>query len=71
MVGRGASVGAVAGSGGSLFLRKSLVAAQVALSVANFTAAILDVVMPQVEGTEIVRYMKSEKRPAPDSLLFN
>ena len=29
---------------------------------ANFVAAILDVVMPQVEGTEIVRYMKSEKR---------
>jgi CheY-like chemotaxis protein len=29
---------------------------------ADFVAAILDVVMPQVEGTEVVRYMKSEKR---------
>jgi CheY-like chemotaxis protein len=29
---------------------------------ANFVAAVLDVVMPQVEGTEVVRYMKSEKR---------
>ena len=31
-------------------------------SDANFVAAVLDVVMPQVEGTEVVRYMKSEKR---------
>jgi two-component system, OmpR family, response regulator len=29
---------------------------------ADFAAAIFDVVMPQLEGTEIVRYMKSEKR---------
>jgi CheY-like chemotaxis protein len=28
----------------------------------NFTAAILDVVMPHISGTELVRYMKSEKR---------
>ena len=29
---------------------------------ADFAAAIFDVVMPGVEGPEIVRYMKSEKR---------
>src|SRR5213593_1349631 len=28
----------------------------------NFTAAILDVVMPHISGTELVRYMKSENR---------
>jgi two-component system, OmpR family, response regulator len=28
----------------------------------QFTAAILDVVMPHISGTELVRYMKSEKR---------
>lgn len=28
----------------------------------NFTAAILDVVMPHISGPELVRYMKSEKR---------
>src|SRR6266498_2649485 len=28
----------------------------------NFTAAILDVVMPHISGTELVRYMKTEKR---------
>ena len=28
----------------------------------NFTAAILDVVMPHISGTELVRYMKSEER---------
>lgn len=28
----------------------------------HFTAAILDVVMPHISGTELVRYMKSEKR---------
>ena len=29
---------------------------------ADFAAAILDVVMPHIEGPEIVRYMRSEKR---------
>jgi two-component system, sensor histidine kinase and response regulator len=29
---------------------------------ADFTAAILDVVMPHISGTELVRYMKTEKR---------
>ena len=29
---------------------------------ANFTAAILDVVMPHISGPELVRYMKSEDR---------
>ena len=29
---------------------------------ANFTAAILDVVMPHISGTELVRYMKAEER---------
>ncbi len=28
----------------------------------NFTAAIFDVVMPYIQGTELVRYMQSEKR---------
>jgi CheY-like chemotaxis protein len=28
----------------------------------NFTAAILDVVMPHITGPELVRYMKSEER---------
>lgn len=28
----------------------------------NFSAAIFDVVMPYIQGTELVRYMKSEKR---------
>jgi two-component system, OmpR family, response regulator len=28
----------------------------------SFTAAILDVVMPYIQGTELVRYMQSEKR---------
>src|SRR4029450_6548229 len=28
----------------------------------NFTAAILDVVMPNIQGPELVRYMKTEKR---------
>ena len=28
----------------------------------NFTAAILDVVMPHISGPELVRYMKSEER---------
>ena len=28
----------------------------------NFTAAILDVVMPHISGPELVRYMKSEDR---------
>jgi CheY-like chemotaxis protein len=28
----------------------------------NFTAAILDVVMPHISGTELVRYMKAEER---------
>ena len=28
----------------------------------NFRAAILDVVMPHISGTELVRYMKTEKR---------
>src|SRR5215212_8447037 len=28
----------------------------------NFTAAILDVVMPHISGTELVRYMKEEER---------
>jgi CheY-like chemotaxis protein len=28
----------------------------------NFTAAILDVVMPHISGTELVRYMKTENR---------
>src|SRR5687768_3522279 len=28
----------------------------------DFTAAILDVVMPHISGPELVRYMKSEKR---------
>jgi CheY-like chemotaxis protein len=28
----------------------------------NFTAAILDVVMPHISGPELVRYMKTEKR---------
>ena len=28
----------------------------------NFTAAILDVVMPHISGPELVRFMKSEKR---------
>lgn len=28
----------------------------------NFTAAILDVVMPHISGPELVRYMKSENR---------
>jgi len=31
-------------------------------SDANFTAAILDVVMPHISGPELVRYMKSEDR---------
>ena len=31
-------------------------------SDADFAAAILDVVMPHIEGPEIVRYMRSEKR---------
>ena len=31
-------------------------------SDANFTAAILDVVMPHISGPELVRYMKSEER---------
>src|SRR6476661_5933359 len=29
---------------------------------ANFTAAILDVVMPYISGPELVRYMKSDER---------
>jgi len=29
---------------------------------ANFTAAILDVVMPHISGTELVRYMRSDDR---------
>lgn len=29
---------------------------------ANFTAAILDVVMPHISGTELVRFMRSEDR---------
>ena len=29
---------------------------------ANFTAAILDVVMPHISGPELVRYMKTEER---------
>ena len=29
---------------------------------ANFIAAVLDVVMPHISGTELVRYMKTEKR---------
>jgi CheY-like chemotaxis protein len=29
---------------------------------ANFTAAVLDVVMPHISGTELVRYMGSEER---------
>ena len=29
---------------------------------ANFTAAILDVVMPHISGPELVRYMKEEER---------
>jgi len=29
---------------------------------ANFTAAILDVVMPHISGPELVRYMKSEEK---------
>ncbi|HJS23521.1 MAG TPA: response regulator [Pyrinomonadaceae bacterium] len=28
----------------------------------NFTAAILDVIMPHISGPELVRYMKSEER---------
>lgn len=28
----------------------------------NFTAAVLDVVMPHISGPELVRFMKSEKR---------
>lgn len=28
----------------------------------NFTAAILDVVMPYIQGTELVRYMQTEKK---------
>ena len=28
----------------------------------NFAAAVLDVVMPHISGTELVRYMKTEKR---------
>jgi two-component system, OmpR family, response regulator VicR len=31
-------------------------------SDANFTAAILDVVMPHISGPELVRYMKTEDR---------
>lgn len=31
-------------------------------SDAGFTAAIFDVVMPYIQGTELVRYMQSEKR---------
>ena len=31
-------------------------------SDANFTAAILDVVMPHISGTELVKFMKSENR---------
>ena len=31
-------------------------------SDADFTAAILDVVMPHISGPELVRYMKSEER---------
>ena len=33
----------------------------------NFTAAILDVVMPHISGPELVRYMKSEERLTKDS----
>jgi len=29
---------------------------------ANFTAAILDVIMPHISGPELVRYMKTEER---------
>ena len=29
---------------------------------ANFTAAILDVVMPHISGTELVRFMRNEER---------
>ena len=29
---------------------------------ANFTAAVLDVVMPHISGTELVRYMRSDDR---------
>lgn len=29
---------------------------------ANFTAAVLDVVMPHIPGPELVRYMRTEKR---------
>src|SRR5438552_17910317 len=29
---------------------------------ANFTAAVFDVVMPHIQGPELVRYMRSEKR---------
>src|SRR5207249_9925391 len=28
----------------------------------NFTAAVFDVVMPHIQGPELVRYMRSEKR---------
>jgi CheY-like chemotaxis protein len=28
----------------------------------NFTAAVVDVVMPQISGPELVRYMRTEKR---------
>ena len=31
-------------------------------SDANFTAAILDVVMPHISGTELVKFMKSENK---------
>lgn len=31
-------------------------------SESGFTAAIFDVVMPYIQGTELVRYMQSEKR---------
>ncbi|MDQ3907987.1 MAG: response regulator [Acidobacteriota bacterium] len=31
-------------------------------SNADFAAAIFDVVMPQIEGPELIRYMRSEKR---------
>src|SRR2546428_8885349 len=29
---------------------------------ANFTAAVFDVVMPHIQGPELVRYMRTEKR---------
>ena len=36
-------------------------------AIANFTAAILDVVMPHISGPELVRYMKTEERLMNDS----